>query len=107
MERTSGAGETPSGEQRYFIKSRGAHAPRLAPRVRGHGGVENRLPGRLEGVFGDDARRLRQGNAPAILTSLRPLGMPWFDQDPSSRSLAKKRRKAAWNDDFRAKGVFG
>jgi hypothetical protein len=30
-----------------------------------------------------------------------------FDQEPSSLSLAKKRRKAAWNDDFRAKVVFG
>jgi len=30
-----------------------------------------------------------------------------FEQQPSSLSLAKKRRKAAGNDDYRAKVAFG
>jgi len=33
--------------------------------------------------------------------------MNLFEQEPSSLSLTKKRRKAAWNDDYRAKVVFG
>ena len=30
-----------------------------------------------------------------------------FEQEPSSLGLAKKRRKAGWNDAYRAKVVFG
>jgi len=33
--------------------------------------------------------------------------MNLFEQQPSKLRLAKKRRKATWNDDYRAKVVFG
>jgi len=107
VERTTVTGETQTVEQRYFINSIRADAQRFAHGVRGHWGIENRLHWRLDVVFGDDASRIRKGNAPAIMTSIRHLCMNLFDQEPSSLSLAKKRRKAAWNDDFRAKVVFG
>jgi predicted transposase YbfD/YdcC len=107
VERTMVIGETQTVEQRYFISSLRADAQRFAHGVRGHWGVENRLHWRLDVVFGDDASRIRKGNAPAIMTSIRHLCMNLFDQEPSALSLAKKRRKAAWNDDFRAKVVFG
>jgi predicted transposase YbfD/YdcC len=107
VERTALAGETQTVERRYFINSIRADAQRFAHGVRGHWGVENRLHWRLDVVFGDDASRIRKGNAPAIMTSIRHLCVNLFDQEPSSLSLAKKRRKAAWNDDFRAKVVFG
>ena len=93
--------------ERYFINSISADAQRFAQAVRGHWGVENRLHWRLDVIFGEDASRIRKGNAPAIMTSLRHLCMNLFEQEPSSLSLAKKRRKAAWNDDYRAKVVFG
>jgi predicted transposase YbfD/YdcC len=105
--RTSVIGETQTVAQRYFISSLRADAQRFAHGVRGHWGVENRLHWRLDGVFGDDASRIRKGNAPTIMTAIRHLCMNLFDQEPSALSLAKKRRKAAWNDDFRAKVVFG
>ena len=60
----------------------------------------------MDVVFGDDASRIRKGNAPAIMPSIGHLCMNLFDQQPSSLSLAKKRRKAAWNDGYRAKVVF-
>jgi predicted transposase YbfD/YdcC len=107
VERTTVAGERQTVEQRYFISSIRADAQRFAHGVRGHWGIENRLHWRLDAVFGDDASRIRKGNAPTIMTSIRHLCMNRFDQEPSSLSLAKKRRKAAWNDDFRAKAVFG
>jgi predicted transposase YbfD/YdcC len=107
VERTTVAGETQTVEQRYFINSIRANAQRFAQGVRGHWGIENRLHWRLDVIFGEDASRIRKGNAPAIMTSIRHLCMNLFDQEPSSLSLAKKRRKAAWNDDFRAKVVFG
>jgi predicted transposase YbfD/YdcC len=94
-------------ERRVFINSIPADAKRFAHAVRGHWGIENRLHWRLDVVFGEDASRIRKGNAPAILTSIRHLCMNLFEQEPSKLRLAQKRRKAAWNDDYRAKLIFG
>ena len=42
------------------------------------------------------------------MTSIRHICMGIFDLDTiTSGSLAKKRRKATWSDDYRAKLVFG
>jgi predicted transposase YbfD/YdcC len=107
VERVCLVGDTTTTERRYFINSIPAVATRFAQAVRGHWGVENRLHWRLDVVFGEDASRIRKGHAPAIMTSLRHLCMNLFEQEGSKLSLAKKRRKAAWNDDFRARVVFG
>lgn len=51
---------------------------------------------------------IRKGNSPTIMTSIRHICMGIFDLDTTtSGSLAKKRRKAIWSDDYRAKLVFG
>lgn len=106
VERECVQGDTTSVERRYFINSIAAEAKRFAHAVRGHWGVENPLHWRLDVVLGDDASRIRKGNAPAIMTSIRQLCMNLFERESSSMSLAKKRRKAAWNDDYRAKVLF-
>lgn len=107
VERHCTIDNTETVERRYYINSIGAEAKRFAHAVREHWGVENRLHWRLDVVFGEDASRIRKGNAPAIMTSIRHLCMNLFEQEPSSLRLSKKRRKAAWNDDYRAKVVFG
>ena len=107
VERRCSIGETQTLERRYYINSIPAQAKRFAHAVRGHWGVENRLHWRLDVVFAEDASRIRKGNAPAIMTTIRHLCMNLFEQEPSSMRLSKKRRKAAWNDDYRAKVVFG
>jgi predicted transposase YbfD/YdcC len=94
-------------ERRVFINSIPADVKRFAHAVRGHWGIENRLHWRLDVVFDEDASRIRKGNAMAILTSIRHLCMNLFEQEPSKLRLAQKRRKAAWNEDYRAKVVFG
>ncbi len=106
IERECLAGEIKSTERRYFINSIPADARQFAKAVRGHWGVENPLHWRLDVVFGDDASRIRKGNAATIMTSIRHLCMNLFQQESSSLSLAKKKRKAAWNDRYRAKVVF-
>lgn len=106
VERECLQGDTRSIERRYFINSIPAQAKLFAHAVRGHWGVENRLHWRLDVVFNDDASRIRKGNAPAIMASIRHLCLNLFQRESSSMSLAKKRRKAAWNDDYRAKVVF-
>lgn len=106
VERTCWQGDTQTFERRYFISSIAADAKPFARAVRGHWGVENHLHWRLDVVLGDDASRIRKGNGPAIMTTLRHLSVNLFDREPSPLSLAKKRRKAAWNDDYRAKVIF-
>ena len=106
-ERRCVIGKTETVEHRFFINAIPADAPRFAHAVRGHWGVENRLHWRPDVVFHEDASRIRRGNAPAIMTAIRHLGMNLFERDPSSLRLAQKRRQAAWNDDYRAKVVFG
>jgi predicted transposase YbfD/YdcC len=107
VERECWSGEEHSLEQRFFVNSITAQARRFAEAVRGHWGVENKLHWRLDVLFREDACRIRKGNAPAILTAIRHLCMNLFEQEPSKLRLSKKRRKASWNDDYRAKVVFG
>ncbi|NJO18522.1 MAG: ISAs1 family transposase, partial [Thioploca sp.] len=92
-------------ERRYFINSISANAELFALAVREHGRVENRLHGRLDVIVREDASRI--GNAPAIMTTVRHLCLGFFDFDSIPGSLAKKRRQASWNDNYRAKLVFG
>lgn len=106
VERECQQGDTHSIERRYFINSIPAQAKPFSRAVRGHWGVENPLHWRLGVVLGDDASRIRKGNGPAIMTSIRHLCMNLFERESSSLSLAKKRRKVAWNDDYRAKVIF-
>ena len=107
VERRCTIGTTETVERRYFINSIPAQAKRFANAVRGHWGVENRLHWRLDVISGDDASRIRKGNAPAIMTTIRHLSMNLVEHEPSRLRLSQKRRKAAWNDDYRAKVVFG
>lgn len=106
VERECQQGDTRTLERRYFINSIAAQAKPFAQAVRGHWGVENLLHWRLDVVFGEDASRIRKGNGPAMMTTIRHLCMNLFEREPSAMSLAKKRRKAAWNDDYRAKVIF-
>jgi len=106
VERICMIGETQTVERRFFLCSLKADAKRFAWAVRGHWGVENQLHWRLDVVFSEDASRIRKGNAPAIMTSIRHLCMNLFERESSSLRLSQKRRKAAWNDNYRAKVVF-
>ncbi len=107
VERACQTGDLQTIERRYFINAIAADAKRCAHAVRGHWGVENRRHWRLDVIFNEDASRIRAGNAPAIMTSLRHLCINLFEQEPASMGLAKKRRKAGGNDAYRAKVMFG
>jgi len=106
VERECWQGEKKTVEKRFFINSIPSNAKQFAQAVRGHWGVENPLHWRLDVIFGDDASRIRKENGPAIMTSMRHLCLNLFEREPSSLSMAKKRRKASWNDDYRAKVLF-
>lgn len=106
VERECWQGENKTIEKRFFINSISGDAKQFSKAVRGHWGVENPLHWRLDVVFGDDASRIRKGNGPAIMTSIRHLCLNLFEREPSSLSMAKKKRKASWNDNYRSKVLF-
>ena len=106
VERECLQGDVRSVERRSFINPIPTQAKSFAHAVRGHGASSIPCYFRLDVVLGDDASRIRKGNAPAIMTSIRHLCMNLFERESSSVSLAKKRRKAAWNDRYRSKIIF-
>lgn len=93
-------------DKRYFINSINPNAKTFAHAVRGHWGVENPLHWRLDVVLGDDASRIKKNHGATIMTSIRHLCMNLFQEEGSKISLAKKKRKSAWSDEYRAKVVF-
>ncbi|WP_405463637.1 ISAs1 family transposase [Streptomyces jietaisiensis] len=64
-------------ERVYAITSLTAHQapPDLAERVRGHWSIENREHHVRDVTFGEDASRVRTGNAPRAMASLRNLAI--------------------------------
>ena len=94
-------------EQRYFINSFNADANVFATAVRGHWAIENRLHWCLDVTFREDESRIRKGNAPAIMTTLRHICLNLFQKHVSKLSIKKQRYKSALNDDFRANILFG
>ena len=100
-------GDARTEERRYFINSIPAQANLFAEAVRGHWDVENRLHWRMDVVLREDACTIRKGNAPAILTTARHLVLNLFEREGSRLSLPRKRYRAALDDDYRAKVVFG
>lgn len=93
-------------EQRFFINSIPANAQLFAKAVRGHWGIENTLHWRLDVTLSEDASRIRKGNGPAMMTSIRHLCLNLFEREGSKLSLPKKQNKAAWDDDYRTKVLF-
>lgn len=93
-------------EQRFFIASIPADAKLFAKAVRQHWGIENTLHWRLDVTLSEDQSRIRKGNGPAMMTSIRHLCINLFEREGSKLSLPKKQNKAAWDDAYRAKVLF-
>lgn len=106
VEREYTQGGSHSIERRYFINSIKPDARIFAKAVREHWGVENPLHWRLDVIMGDDESRIKKDNGATIMTTIRHLCMNLFEGEPTKISLAKKKRKAAWSDGYRAKLIF-
>ena len=107
VERESTIGDKTTKERRYFISSLQADAKVFAKAVRSHWGVENNLHWCLDVTFREDDSRIRIGNAPACMSTLRHICLNLLQKEDSKLSIKKKKLKAAWNDDFRSKVLFG
>lgn len=107
IERESTTGEKTTKETRYFISSLQADAKVFAKAVRSHWGVENNLHWCLDVTFREDESRIRTGYAPACMSMFRHICLNLLQKEDSKLSIKKKKLKAAWNDNFRLKVLFG
>lgn len=90
-------------EVAYYLCSFKAEAAKLLQAVRAHWGVENKLHWTLDVVFGEDAHTYVKPRGVDNMSVLRQLALNLLSQDPSKGSLKGKRKRAAWDDDFRAR----
>ena len=107
VERESTIADKTTKETRYFISSLKEDAKVFAKAVRSHWGIENNLHWCLDVTFREDDSRIRTGNAPACMSTFRHICLNLLQKESSKLSIKKKKLKAAWNDDFRSKVLFG
>ena len=91
--------------RRFFLSSAPLTAAFFARAIRAHWGVENRLHWVMDVVFHDDLMRLRTEHGPANMVTVRHMALNILKAVPGKKSLAVKRKAAAWDDDFLLKAV--
>ena len=94
-------GERVSVECRYYISSLESEAQRFLGATRSHWGIENSVHWVLDVSFREDESRVRTGNAPQNMATMRHAALNLLRQDKHSKISIKARRKlAAWDNDY-------
>ena len=99
-------GDKETSETRYYISSRLPKVSEFRDSVRKHWGIES-MHWVLDVVFGEDASRIRTGNAIENMSFTKKFVISLLKQDTSKTSLKGKRKRAGWNVDFLEKLMFG
>lgn len=102
----SGGGKT-SVEPRFYLSSLPPDAEQFAQTVRKHWGVENQLHWSLDVTFREDQSRLRTGHGAENFAVLRHIALNLLRQEPSTKSLPRKRLACALNPDYLLKVLLG
>lgn len=92
-------GET-TYETAYYISSLSNNARLILEATQHHWAIENSFHWVLDVTFGEDASRIRAGEAPQNMAVLRTLALNILKQDPSKSSLRQKRFRAALDNGF-------
>ena len=101
VERTRRLWNETTHEVQFYLSSSLADAVNIGRAIRQHWGIENQLHWTLDVTFGEDSSRVRRGQAPENLGLLRRLALNALNQEQSFKgSLASKRRRAGWNNDY-------
>lgn len=89
-------------ETRWYISSLGLDAEQASHGIRSHWQVES-MHWTLDMTFREDESRIRKGNGPLIFNIMRKIALNLFKQDTTiNASIARKKRIAAFDDDFRS-----
>lgn len=100
------AGET-TVEQRFYLSSLPADAQAFARAVRNHWGIENKLHWTLDVTFREDHSRVRKGHGPENFAVLRHLALNLLRQEPSKKSIPRKRLACALDNTYLLKILLG
>ena len=94
-------------EKRYYISSDGlSGAKYFNELVRGHWAIENKMHWHLDVTFGEDKNRIRKGNAPENLATIRVLALQIVSRKKSKLSIAKRRYKASLDATYLCQLLF-
>jgi predicted transposase YbfD/YdcC len=100
-------GETVTTEQRYYVTSLPADPVVFGTSARAHWGIENSLHYVLDVAFGEDACRIKSGNAPENLAFIRKIALSLARSDTqSSRSITSRIKQMAWSDEYLEQLLF-
>ena len=94
-------------ETRYYISSLPVGVKQFAHAVRSHWSIENTCHWSLDMTFRQDESRVRDQHARANLAWLERLSLSLLKQHPERDSIAMKRRRCGWNDDFMLEVLTG
>ncbi len=86
--------------RRFYITSAPLSAKQFAAAVRAHWGIENRLHWVMDVVFHDDLSRLRTGNAPSNMATVRHMALNLVKAATDKASLKVRRKRAAWSTQY-------
>jgi predicted transposase YbfD/YdcC len=107
VEATRTVGEKTAVEQRFYLSSLPPQAGEFAQAVRKHWGIENQLHWTLDVTFREDQSRLRTGYGAENFAVLRHIALNLLRQEPSAKSLPRKRLACALNPDYLLKVLLG
>ncbi|MGA8044125.1 MAG: ISAs1 family transposase [Terracidiphilus sp.] len=93
------AGKT-SRERRFYLSSIPLEADLFARAVRSHWHVENRLHWVLDVVFHEDLSRLRSGDGPQNMATVRHIALNLLRSAKDTHSLKVRRKSAGWDTDY-------
>ena len=94
-------GEKKTEETRYYISDElVANALYFSRLAQGHWGIENHLHWHLDVTFGEDTCRVRTGNGPENLATLRKFALQVITHHKDRLSLKKRRVKAAYDVEY-------
>jgi predicted transposase YbfD/YdcC len=95
-------------EERFYISTLPAQAAEaIGEAVKSHWGIENQLHWVLDVAFNEDRNRTRKGSAPESGALLRHITLNLLRQDPTKRSISKRRMKAALSREYRMAALMG
>jgi len=107
VEATRTLGGKTSVEQRFYLSSLSPEAEQFAQAVRKHWGIENQRHWSLDVTFREDQSRLRTGHGAENFAVLRHIALNLLPQEPSTKSLPRKRLACALKPDYLLKVLLG
>lgn len=102
IERERVVGDKTSSEKAYYLTSHAPDAEQLGDFARRHWSIENELHWTLDVTFDEDGSRIRDRNGAMNLALLRKLALALLKREQSDprKSLAMKRKRAGWDNDY-------